>query len=141
MAMGSVFYIRTLFTAFANKQSKIMGYMTRHLMKLRSQPFNAIVSGRKIYELRLYDEKRKAIRLGDEILFTEQETGKTCLVKVTELLRFDSFDELYAQLPLTEIGYDEMSKTKASPNDMSKYYSKEEQSEYGVIAIKISLAD
>ena len=113
--------------------------MTRHFMKLKSQPFEGIILGRKIYELRLYDEKRKAISLGDEILFTEQEKARRCLVKVVGILRFDTFDELYAKLPLIEIGYDDSSKAYAKPSDMEKYYSKEEQAKYGVVAIKIEL--
>ena len=31
----------------------------RYQMKLRSQPFEKIRSGRKTFELRLYDEKRQ----------------------------------------------------------------------------------
>ncbi len=36
--------------------------MTTHFMKLKNQPFEQIVDGRKIYELRLYDDKRRGVR-------------------------------------------------------------------------------
>ena len=52
---------------------------------------------------------------------------------------FDSFDELYSALPLTECGYSESEVQDASPNDMLAYYSKEEQQQYGVCGIKIEL--
>ena len=38
-------------------------------MKLQSLPFSVIESGRKSIELRLYDEKRKQIAVGDTIHF------------------------------------------------------------------------
>ena len=41
-----------------------------HQMQLQPEPFSMIKSGVKTIELRLYDEKRRKIRIGDEILFT-----------------------------------------------------------------------
>ena len=108
-------------------------------MKLQSQPFKQISLGKKIYELRLYDYKRKLICIGDEIIFTEITSGDTCKVKVVDILLFQNFDELYTTLPLKDCGYDSDSVKNASPSDMEKYYSKEEQSRFRVIAIKIEL--
>lgn len=56
-----------------------------------------------------------------------------------ELYAFDSFDELYRNLPLLECGYTEENVDVASPSDMERYYSKEEQSRYGVVGIRIVL--
>ena len=41
----------------------------KHEMKLALEPFDMIADGRKTIELRLYDDKRKKIKLGDEIQF------------------------------------------------------------------------
>ena len=41
-----------------------------HYMKLNPEPFDKIASGKKTIELRLYDEKRKTVLPGDEIIFT-----------------------------------------------------------------------
>ena len=41
----------------------------KHVMKLHSTPFEMIQSGRKTIELRLHDEKRRLISIGDEIKF------------------------------------------------------------------------
>ncbi|MBQ1852397.1 MAG: ASCH domain-containing protein, partial [Lachnospiraceae bacterium] len=38
-------------------------------MQLQPEPFDLIKSGAKTIELRLYDEKRRKIRIGDEIVF------------------------------------------------------------------------
>lgn len=58
---------------------------------------------------------------------------------VDDLYRFDSFEELYKNLPLLECGYTEEDIDSASPKDMELYYSKEEQEQYGVVGIKVSL--
>lgn len=42
----------------------------KHCMKLNDNPFAAIEKGEKTIELRLYDEKRKKINVGDEIEFS-----------------------------------------------------------------------
>lgn len=108
-------------------------------MKLNADPFRKIEAGQKTYELRLFDGKRKQICIGDEIIFTNTDSGELCRVSVQNLLTFDSFEELYAALPLTMCGYDGDELQYASPNDMEKYYSKEEQSRFGVVAIEIKL--
>ena len=43
-------------------------------MKLNPTPFDMIKSGEKTIEPRLFDEKRKALSLGDEIIFTNNTT-------------------------------------------------------------------
>lgn len=113
--------------------------MKEHVMNLQPLPMEMIRDGRKTIELRLYDEKRKMISGGDAIKFvsTQDETD-TLSVMVEELFVFDSFDELYKNLPLLECGYTEDDIDTASPCDMEMYYSKEKQSQYGVVGIKIS---
>ena len=39
-------------------------------MKLLPEPYNRVVTGAKQMEFRLYDQKRKMIKLGDFIEFT-----------------------------------------------------------------------
>ena len=112
----------------------------RYQMKLRSQPFEMIRSGKKIFELRLYDEKRQQIKMGDEIEFScADEKREPFVVVVTGLHLFKNFAELYASLPLLQCGYTEENVDKANPNDMNRYYSVEEQAKYGVVGIEIML--
>ncbi|MBQ3512482.1 MAG: ASCH domain-containing protein [Lachnospiraceae bacterium] len=109
-------------------------------MNLTPSPFKMIKEGKKTIELRLYDEKRKMISVGDTITFTNttDSNDKLC-AKVIDLFTFNSFDELYKKLPLSECGYTMEDIDTASPGDMDKYYSKEIQQQYGVVGIKISL--
>ena len=109
----------------------------RHEMSLRPKPFAAIADGSKRYELRLHDEKRHMIRVGDEILFSCTADERTVLTRVTELRPFADFASLYASLPLTECGYTQENVAHADPRDMEKYYPPEKQAQYGVLAIGI----
>lgn len=113
--------------------------MSAHTMQLRPEPFEKIKRGSKTIELRLYDEKRQRISLGDTIRFTNTECPTdTICVEVKEMFVFDSFAELYRALPLTACGYSDLELSTASPNDMAQYYSEEEQKRYGVVGIQIS---
>lgn len=112
----------------------------KHQMRLRPQPFNMIRSGQKTIELRLYDEKRKKISVNDEIEFScLEENQQPVVVCVTALHRFKNFSELYSTLPLLKCGYTDETISEATPDDMNKYYSPEEQAKYGVVGIEIKL--
>ncbi len=110
-----------------------------HLMKLHPGPFELIVNNKKTIELRLNDEKRKLIKLGDFIKFTNNKTNETCLVRVIDLHYFDSFKTLYQNLDLIKCGYLENELENANHQDMDKYYSKDEQDNFGVVGIEIKL--
>ena len=109
-------------------------------MKLHASPFAMIASGEKTIELRLYDEKRRQISVGDTIRFTDiNDASKTLLTKVKELFVFDSFEALYKTLPLTECGYTDETVRTASPEDMREYYTPEQEKKYGVLGIRIEV--
>ena len=107
-------------------------------MKLQSEPFEKIASGKKKVEMRLFDEKRKNLNVGDKIIFSEQGKEENKLrVKITKLKKFSSFNELYEFYEdKTLLGY-EIGQT-AKPEDMEKYYTKQEQKD-GVLAIEFEL--
>ena len=113
--------------------------VTVHEMKLRPGPFAKIKSGAKTIELRLYDEKRQKIRVGDVIEFTCTEGGEMIRATVKSLHLFDSFVELYDTLPLLQCGYTAEDVDRAHPSDMEAYYSSEEQEKYGVVGIELFL--
>ena len=108
-----------------------------HEMSLRSKPFEAIASGAKRYELRLHDEKRRLIQVGDAIRFSCVSDERTLLVRVTGLYPFPDFAALYATLPLLECGYTTGNVAQADPRDMEAYYPPEKQEQYGVLAIGV----
>lgn len=110
-----------------------------HYMNLAPEPFEQIRSGVKTIELRLYDEKRQAVSAGDTIIFTNLADNHQISSKVLKLYIFDSFKELFNNLPLLKCGYTEQELDTASPDDMLAYYPKEKQERYKVVGMEIEL--
>ena len=109
-----------------------------HRMKLQRDPFEKILQGKKTIELRLYDEKRQGVRVGDEIEFTDlTEPSRKILTRVLGLHFFESFEEMFRVLPADAMGYEVGQIPKAE--DMELYYSKEEQALYGVVGIELTV--
>ena len=109
-------------------------------MRLNSEPFELIKNGKKTIELRLYDEKRKAVSVGDEIEFIHfADSRRTITAEVVALHVFSDFSMLYKALPLLKCGYTKENISSASHKDMDKYYPREEQERFGVIGIEIKL--
>ncbi len=107
-------------------------------MALHSEPFEKIASGLKKVEMRLFDNKRKELNVGDKIVFKERTNENNKIkVKITKLNKFSSFDELYRfYKDKTVLGY--APNETADPKDMEKYYTKEKQ-KMGVLAIEFEL--
>lgn len=110
-----------------------------HYMNLHPQPFSMIACGAKTIELRLLDDKRKQICVGDTLVFkhTKDDSTLTCTVK--KLHVFANFEQLYRSLPLDKCGYFPHELETASAKDMEAYYSPEKQRCYGVVGIEIEL--
>ena len=110
-----------------------------HRMNLNPQPFSMIAEGRKTIELRLWDEKRRQISVGDFLIFTNTaDSALTLQCKVKKLHLFPDFAELYRALPLAQCGYLPEELATATSEDMDAYYSKEQQQKYGVVGIEIT---
>lgn len=105
-----------------------------HKMKLNESPFERMKSGTKTIEFRLFDEKRKAIRVGDKIEFSKlPDLKEKLLVDVVELYRENTFENLFRKLYTDE---EEITrKTKA----MYEIYSPEKEQQYGILGIKIKI--
>ena len=111
-----------------------------HKMKLRLSPFEKIKDGSKTIELRLYDEKRQKVKIGDFIEFTcLDDATQKIQTKVTALHRYSSFSELYNSLPKEKLDY--RPEDTPDPNHMDAYYSREDQEKYGVLGIELYCTD
>lgn len=67
-----------------------------HEMKLQPNYYNYILNGTKRIEIRLYDEKRQLIKIGDTIKFLkEPELNQSINAKVIGLLRYNSFKDMF----------------------------------------------
>ena len=67
-----------------------------HKMKLNESPFERIKNGTKTIEFRLYDEKRKKIKIGDKIEFSKlPDLQEKILVDVLDIYRDKTFENLF----------------------------------------------
>lgn len=106
---------------------------TKIEMTLYDEPFKAMQEGYKDIEMRLYDDKRKNLRVGDTIVFTNVETKETLTKTIIALAPFDSFKTIYESFPKARLGYKK--NEDADPADMERYYTKESILRYGAFAI------
>ena len=107
-----------------------------HKMKLQEDPFERIKNGTKTVEFRLYDEKRQTIQIGDEIEFSKlPELQEKLLVKVIDLYKEESFEKLFKKVFVGEDKEKIIEKAKS----MNRFYTPEQEKEYGVVGIKIEI--
>ena len=104
-----------------------------HQMKLGNDSFEAIKNKTKTIEMRLNDEKRSNIKIGDIIEFTNTMTLEKLKVKVDNIYKYANFEELYKHHDKISIGYKK--EEIANPKDMLMYYKKENVEKYGVLGI------
>lgn len=103
-------------------------------MKLKESPFERIKNGTKTIEFRLYDEKRKKVKIGDKIEFSKlPDLHEKILVDVLDIYRDKTFENLFKKI------YTDEEEIERKTKSMYRFYSKEQEKEYGVIGIKIDL--
>lgn len=102
---------------------------------LDSDIFGIIKTGTKDIEVRLNDEKRKKLKVGDTLIFFKRPLDDESVTKkVKKLEYYNSFEELVKHYEMKRIYLDGCSEQKYLEL-MERFYSKEEQDKYGVVAI------
>ncbi len=104
-----------------------MNPVVHHQMRLHPEPFARIKSGEKKVECRLYDEKRRELKVGDVIEFQlRPECVEKFERKILALHTFPAFEAMFIDFPEERI------------NDVYQYYTPDEERQYGVVAIELS---
>ena len=110
-------------------------------MRVITKYFNCINNGTKKIEIRLNDEKRKNIKIGDEIVFEDLDNqDRKVRVKVTNLYYEDTFDDLLDKFDVSIFG-DQNTTRQELIEALNNIYSKEEQKKYGIVGIGIEKID
>ena len=105
-----------------------------HKMKLNESPFERIKNGTKTIEFRLYDEKRKKVKIGDKIEFSKlPDLHEKILVEVLDIYKDESFENLFKKI------YNDKEEIERKTKSMYQFYSRKQENEYGVVGIKIAL--
>ena len=109
----------------------------KHEMGLQSKYFDYIKNGTKRIELRLFDEKRQKIKIGDTIEFTNPD-GEKLLAKVVGLLRYGSFEDLFRDFDISILACASMTKQELL-DVLNGFYPAEKQAEMGVVGIRVEV--
>ena len=110
-----------------------------HEMKLQPKYYNFILNGTKRIEIRLFDEKRKQVKIEDKIKFLkEPELSESFTAKVVGLLRYNTFEEMFKDFDISVLSDKSMTK-KELIDVLEQFYTKEQQEQYGVLGIRIEL--
>jgi ASC-1-like (ASCH) protein len=110
----------------------------KHEMKLNPIAFEMIKNGKQRFESRLYDDKRKLVKVGDEIEFSKlPELLETITLRVKGLSIANNFKSLYTFINPILGGWEETDSIDKVVDDMHEYYSTEDENNYGVVAIHL----
>ena len=106
------------------------------IVHLDADIFNVVEKGTKCVECRLYDEKRRRLSVGDKITFIKRPDDLEFVDAIVEDIRiYPNFREL-----VKDYSMDEMYISSYTKEDflelLKRFYTEEEQEQYGVIAIK-----
>ncbi len=107
-----------------------------HQMKLYGKSFEKMRSGQKVSELRLNDEKRRCIQVGDTIVFTNSDNDEEKIAaKVTRLTAYPSFKALYDGVRSDYSDWEELPFIEG----IYQYYTPEEEQRFGALEIGIEI--
>ncbi|MGM7700650.1 ASCH domain-containing protein [Pseudalkalibacillus sp. Hm43] len=108
-----------------------------HKMSLYEEYFDLMESGHKTIEIRLNDEKRRRIQIGDTIEFTKlPDQDETLQVDVIKLKHYQTFNELYEDLPYSKMGCAGWT-LQELVDGTYEIYTPEQEKQYGVLAIEV----
>ena len=106
-----------------------------HKMKVQTKYYNLLKSGKKVVELRLFDEKRQQIKIGDEIVFSNlSDTNDSFVARVINLYRAESFDKLCQIITPAQAGF---TSKEELITVLQEFYPPDSQQKYGVLGIEI----
>lgn len=102
---------------------------------LHADVFDIVKKGVKDIEVRVNDEKRRKLHVGDTLIFLKRPLeDETIIKKVKALEYYKSFEELVDNYDMKRIYLENYTK-EMYLKEMARFYTQEEQDEYGVVAI------
>ena len=106
-----------------------------HKMNVKTKYYNLLESGEKTIELRLFDEKRQKIKIGDKIIFSDSsDNTRTFNAVVVNLYQAKNFNELCNIITPEQAGF---SSAKELIQTLEDFYSPDSQEKFGVVGIEI----
>ena len=107
-----------------------------HTMKVQTKYYRLLKEGSKIIELRLFDEKRQQIKVGDQIEFSDLSNPEdTFAAQVVRLHHASDFLDIGQKITPTQAGF---ASVEELVQVMGQFYPLSAQKQYGVVGIEIS---
>ena len=98
--------------------------------------FEVVKNGTKTVEVRLFDEKRRGLKVGDKITFLKRPDDiEKIEAVIQELTCYTNFKELVENYTMKELYKDGYTKEEFL-DILKRFYSDEEINKYGTVAIK-----
>ena len=113
----------------------IVRNLLMHKLNVKEKYYNMLKSGNKTIELRLFDEKRRKIKIGDTIEFSNNsDVDDKFTAQVINLYKASNFEELCENINCCDAGF---SSNEELIDVLEEFYLKDKQREFGVIGIEI----
>ncbi len=105
------------------------------VVHLNPEIFDIVKTGSKNIEVRINDEKRRQLKVGDTLVFLKRpDDNEEIRAIVTSLDYYDNFNELVNHYEMERLYLSSYSK-EMFLDELAKFYTLEEQEKYGVVAI------
>ena len=109
------------------------------IVHLHPEVFDIVLNKDKDVEIRVNDEKRRKLNIGDTLVFLKRPDDKEEVKAIiTNLVYFNSFLEVTNYYDMKRIYLEDTTKDEYI-NLMKKFYSNEEVEKYGVVAIEFKI--
>lgn len=109
------------------------------IVHLHPEVFDIVLSKDKDVEIRVNDEKRRKLNIGDTLVFLKRPDDKEEIKAIiTNLVYFNSFLEVTNYYDMKRIYLEDTTKDEYI-NLMKNFYSDEEVEKYGVVAIEFKI--
>lgn len=106
-------------------------------MKVAAGPFEKIARKEKVIESRLYDEKRQKIKVGDEVIFSENDNPENKVkTRVMGISIYGSFENLFADNEPALFGGESR---EFLLNEVRQFFSIEDEQKNGVVGFRIEV--
>ena len=107
-----------------------------YTFNIRKKYFDLIKNKEKTIELRLFDEKRKLLKINDIITFISSETKEKLKAKVINLYKAKNFEKLSQIIDIEKTGFKTLEELIIN---ISEFYTVEKINSFGVLGIEIEL--
>ena len=105
------------------------------VVHLDNDVFEIVKKGSKDVEVRINDEKRRKLKVGDTLVFLKRPLDdEEIRAKVVGLDYYDNFNELVKHYEMKRLYLESYTK-EMWIKEMERFYTEEDQVKYGVVAI------